>query len=131
MEDVYMEGSFSLEDKKDSDIVWEIGGSLKISGACSFDKAYVVKIRADGVIQLSLRPTRRIDVELEGYHDLTVDCSDYTRKVVRTFVIEQSDTEINICQHGAPCQNGLGVLEKIFRIHTERPRYVELAIIPH
>ncbi len=131
MEEVYMEGSFSLEDKKDNDIVWEIGGSLKISGTCSFNKAYVIRIRADGVIQLGLKPNLKTNIELEGYNDLTVDCSDYTRQIIRTYIINQSDTEISICQHGAPCQNGLGILERIFKIHTSHPRYSELAIIPH
>lgn len=124
-----MEGMYSLADKKDDDVVWEIGGFLKVGGVFCFDGVSSIKIRADGIVQLSLRPDKKANIELEGYHDLTVDVMDRKKKVIGTFAIHQEEDKVLIHEHGIPNENGLGQLVKVYKIYTTHPRSAEVSVI--
>ena len=123
-----MEGMYSLVDKKDEDIVWEIGGFLKVDGVFCFDGVSSVKIRSDGIVQLSLRPDKKAHIELEGYHDLTVDVMNRKKKVIGTFTIHQEEDKVLVFEYGAPSKNGVGSLAKTFKIYTTHPRSAEISI---
>lgn len=128
MEGMYMEGMYSLADKKDDDVVWEIGGFLKVDGICCFDSVSTAKIRADGIVQLSLRPDKKAHIELEGYHDFTIEVKNRSKKIIGTFSIHQEDGLILIYEYGAPTENGLGPLTKVFKIITTHPRSAEVSV---
>lgn len=128
MEGMYMEGAYSLADKKDDDVVWEIGGFLKVEGVCCFDSVKIVKIRADGIVQLSLRPDKKAHIELEGYHDFTIEVKNRSKKVIGTFSIHQEEERILIFEYGAPTENGFGPLTRVFKITTTHPRSAEVSV---